>query len=204
MIRTREDREKAARAFLNQEKRAPRNTVSGTGSTTGATSHVRQFLEAFIRTRNIQSIVDVPCGDLWWMKNTNIHGASYTGLDLIPEVVEKAQAIVPSTWEASAFNTLDIVTETPPTADLIICRDLFPYITTGETLQALQNLLAAKPSFLALSSWGADHNGELKPRASGWGWRAVNLTLSPYLDLGEPLASCWEQGKKWLLVFPVA
>ena len=55
---------------------------SGTGSNLEQTKEIIKFLPKFISKNNIQSILDIPCGDFYWMKEINFDKVNYIGGDI--------------------------------------------------------------------------------------------------------------------------
>ena len=60
----------------------------------------------------------------------NIH---YTGLDIVAELVEKLSRDYPG----RRFQCLDLVTQVPPRADLIFCRDCLVHLPLAEIQSAI-------------------------------------------------------------------
>ena len=65
--------------------------VSGPGSLPGSvqTKNIIDNLDLFIKKNNIQSMLDMPCGDFSWMqdlikKNNSIN---YTGYDIVEDII---------------------------------------------------------------------------------------------------------------------
>lgn len=209
IVRDKESRLAAARAFLAQERgQKVRRTVSGTGSTVKATRRLREWLSAFLAVQNrrglVKKVVDCPCGDGGWMSQVEFPpGLTYVGLDLVPEVVDLARENNQD-HRHRGFEILDLVTQVPPTGDLFICRDLFQHLTLGEVLQALDNIWKSQPVMVGLTHWAHSHpNQDLIPRKDGWGFRPLNLAQAPFYEiLGTPFARIPEQGKRSFVVFP--
>src|SRR5688572_27037131 len=59
-------------------------TPCGYGSTLEATAAQRRWIPHLIDRYGLASIVDVGAGDLNWIKHTDLRGAHYTPLDLVP------------------------------------------------------------------------------------------------------------------------
>ena len=77
----------------NKYKKINKNNllVSGPGSIPGSlqTKNIIDNLDSFIKKYNIQSILDMPCGDFSWMqdlikKNNSI---IYTGYDIVEDII---------------------------------------------------------------------------------------------------------------------
>ena len=63
---------------------------SGDGSSFEKTKNVTKYLDLIIKTYNIQKILDVPCGDFYWMKNfLKNENIKYQGGDIVEELVEE-------------------------------------------------------------------------------------------------------------------
>src|SRR5574341_1448243 len=82
-------------------------TPCGYGSTLEATEAQRRWIPTLISRYAIRTIVDVGAGDLNWIRHTDLRGAQYTPLDLVPRRPE-----------VKAF---DLVRQVPPQADLLMC-----------------------------------------------------------------------------------
>lgn len=68
--------------------------LSGPGSALKNTTHIIEALDEFVRTRRIQSVVDLGCGDLTWMQNTAFFSQNrvrYTGIDIVRSVIQDHQ-----------------------------------------------------------------------------------------------------------------
>lgn len=63
-------------------------SVSGYGSVSLATENIIKELSIFIDTNNINSILDIPCGDFSWMKEIEMDQINYLGADIIEDLVE--------------------------------------------------------------------------------------------------------------------
>ena len=61
------------------------DSASGPGSSLRRTRNIRQQLPALIGQLQINSILDVPCGDFHWMRHVNLDGISYCGVDIVRE-----------------------------------------------------------------------------------------------------------------------
>ena len=86
-----------------------------------ATEDVRRELPKLIRSYNIKTMVDAPCGDWNWMSSTDLRLEKYTGVDIVPELITDNTAKYGS--HKTEFVAWNIVTDRLPSADLILCRD---------------------------------------------------------------------------------
>jgi len=73
--------------------------TSGTGSTMAITREYRAYIENFIRTHRVTSVVDAGCGDWGFSSAIDWGGASYLGIDIASDVIDDVRA---STSEATS------------------------------------------------------------------------------------------------------
>ena len=62
--------------------------VSGSGSTLEITRDYRAYLEEFIKTHGVKSVVDAGCGDWGFSSSIDWNGASYLGVDIASDVID--------------------------------------------------------------------------------------------------------------------
>lgn len=157
-------------------------SVSGPGSTLESTIEIRKVLPKLIDKYNINSIADVPCGDLNWMKEVDLKNVNYSGFDIVPNIVEKNRM----TFSEMQFQVFDAVEEILPETDLIICRDLLIHLTNEQSRKVLANFKKSGSKFLLCSTYTSiDFNKEISIPKFGVGFRPLNLSLYPF-NLGTP------------------
>jgi hypothetical protein len=109
-------------------------TPCGYGSTAAATKAQRHWIPRLIEKYAIRSIVDVGAGDLNWIRGTDLKGAKYTALDLVPRLPE--------------VKRFDLVQEVPPAADLLMCLWVLNHLPFDASRKALANLKASGSKYL--------------------------------------------------------
>ena len=112
---------------------------SGLGSRGPASEQYCEFVIKFIRDHNVQSIVDLGCGD-FVVGRRIMEGSSivYTGIDVVPELIEHHKT---SAHDARAtFQCLDIATDPLPSADLYLVRQVLQHLSNEEIAKVLVNL----------------------------------------------------------------
>src|SRR5437764_15473788 len=60
---------------------------SGPGSDLLQTKEIRLEFPKLFREFQISSILDIPCGDFYWLKEINMDSLSYTGADIVDEII---------------------------------------------------------------------------------------------------------------------
>lgn len=167
-------------------------TVSGFGSTLEVTQKIQNELIDFISANSIKSIVDVPCGDFYWMNkmmsHPNMSGISYIGADIVDDMIKENIKI--HARDGVSFLHADITSSPLPSADMIICRELFIHLTNHQITQAITNLSKVEATYFAMSS--SFINLTNVDNATG-GVRIVNLMLPPF-SLPQPATVIWEDG----------
>jgi SAM-dependent methyltransferase len=109
---------------------------SGAGSNIEATSAYRAVLQAVLGASEVATVVDAGCGDWQFSRLVDWSGIRYTGVDIVPEVVAANAAAFGR--DGIGFVAADVRTETLPTADLLICKDVLQHWD----LDSIQGFLA--------------------------------------------------------------
>ena len=64
------------------------DSVSGGGSNLEETKTIREKLPVLLRNYSVSSILDIACGDFYWMDKVKLEKIEYIGADIVPELVE--------------------------------------------------------------------------------------------------------------------
>ena len=154
-------------------------TDSGDGSTLESTQSVRDALPAIIRELNIESILDIPCGDFHWMSRVDIGNASLVAADIVPELVEENRRRHPEV----DFRILDACSPPLPQMDMIFCRDCLVHLSLKDALAALENFRRSGARYLMATTFP---NARVNRETIQGAWRPLNLRKPPF-DLDAPL-----------------
>jgi len=114
---------------------------SGPGSDEASTRSYREVLNAVLRDRNVRSVVDLGCGDWASTRLIDWNGASYLGIDIVPEVVAANQERYGA--PGVAFRVGDFVRDPVPAADLLVSKEALQHLPTAD----VHAVLARLPSF---------------------------------------------------------
>lgn len=152
-----------------------RESVSGTGSGSDATTRIRRELPAVFQRYGVRSVLDAPCGDLFWMKELLGTLDRYVGVDIVPELIERNTAMYGSS--SVSFICADIAADPLPTADLILCRDCFIHLPTRMIRAALRNFRLTGARYLLLTS---DRTVEPYRDIPIGSFRPVDFTRPPF------------------------
>ncbi|MBN2487003.1 MAG: hypothetical protein JXB34_13590 [Bacteroidales bacterium] len=153
---------------------------SGKGSEIANTENVRAFLPEIVKTYSLKSLLDIPCGDFNWMKEVVSNFQTYTGGDIVDELILKNNDKYSN--ERIKFNKIDIVNDPIPPADLLLCRDLFIHLSFKDIRKVIDKVKKSNVKYLLASTYKIMSNKDIKTGL----FRPVNLCLDP-INLPEPL-----------------
>lgn len=163
-----------------------RESRSGAGSNAQETEHLVVQLERLLDRLRINTVLDVPCGDLHWMRNVKFDGL-YIGGDIVSDIVRRNQALY--ACEQRKFIKLDLTKDALPDADLILSRDCLVHLPNDRVLRALRNIARSRCRYALLTSF-SDRRDNVD--ISTGAWRPLNLCAPPF-SLPPPLETIQEQ-----------
>lgn len=159
---------------------------SGTGSGLAATEKIRLGLMDTIDRLGVQTMIDAPCGDYYWLSQLNLAERLqwYKGYDIVPQVIAANNKLWAS--KTVSFETADVAKRTLPAADLILCRHLLIHLSFSDCMRVLRRFKGSGSRYLLITNQPqAERNEEIL--ATG-GYRPVNLLLPPF-NLPQPILS---------------
>jgi len=150
--------------------------TSGTGSTLEITREYRAYVEGFIRTHAIKSVVDAGCGDWGFSSAINWGEASYLGVDIASDVIDAVRK-----KHANAKITFQVgdITEELPAADLLISKDVLQHLSNELVDKFIKNnLRQGKYKWVILTNdrTGPRQNLDIQPGAH----RPIDLAAPPF------------------------
>ncbi|MDD2768300.1 MAG: class I SAM-dependent methyltransferase [Methylococcus sp.] len=112
--------------------------VSGSGSIGKPADIYVKFVCQFIRDNNVNSVVDLGCGDFRIGKEIARETSRYIGIDVVRELVKYNEARYSS--EKIAFKCLDITADDLPPGDLCLLRQVLQHLSNTEISLVLNKL----------------------------------------------------------------
>lgn len=149
-------------------------TECGKGSRVAETVIIRNWLPSIVEKYDIYSIADIGCGDQNWIHMVDWpYEIEYKGYDVKPRNEE--------------VHRLDIVEQTPPSADLMLCIYVLNHLSPKQMRRALFNLQASGAPYLLTSYCTFDkipltllehiHHKDTGRHTWNYGLWALNLDL---------------------------
>jgi SAM-dependent methyltransferase len=146
---------------------------SGSGSSPANTRAYRAFLARFLRDNRIRSVLDIGCGDWQFSRLMDWTGIAYTGLDVVPAVLEH-------NWTryrkpGIRFECGDVLDGWHlPAADLVLVKDLLQH-WPDTAIRELGVRLAGRRALLTYDLADGPH----RDIAAG-DYRPLDLTAPPF------------------------
>jgi hypothetical protein len=160
-------------------------SVSGLGSEERATARLSQEIGPMLRSLgDVKRLLDAPCGDAGWIARADLGTVSYTGVDIVPELIHSLRRERAGFGE---FLVADITRDALPSADAILCRDCLVHLSFDNIALVLKRFKATGAQWLITTTFTRwEHNADCEDGD----WRALNLEHHPF---------CWST-PEYLLV----
>ncbi len=156
-------------------------SISGPGSrlNSGPVVETLAVLKMICNDYNITSLNDIPCGDLNWIVKflQEMPNIAYTGFDIVGPLIERNRQAVPTI----DCRFLDITSQVPPRADLVLCKDLIIHLDDADIDRTLGNIKASGSEYLLLSNnFGMPNNDLLENIHGDSACRYVDILAPPF------------------------
>jgi hypothetical protein len=148
---------------------------SGQGASPSQTDQLRRTLPVLLSRLGVDTLLDLPCGDYSWMKLVDLPAVSYTGADLLGEVIQPLQTAY--TDSQHRFLVLDLTRDPLPRADLLFCRDCLVHLSFADIQRALNNAVRSGIPYLMTTTFP---ECEVNEDIVTGDWRPLNLERSPF------------------------
>lgn len=164
---------------------------SGPGSRLENIRNYHDYLQDFLRERHIQSIVDCGCGDWQSTRYLDLTGITYTGVDIVPAVIEanqKAHGTADVRFVCGNFSEMDL-----PPADLAICKDALQHLPNASVTGFLRQMHKFR-YVLITNDLGDNAQRDATLLANPYHFARLDITRAPFLVQAERV--CEMQGGK--------
>lgn len=127
---------------------------SGPGSGPTATAKVAPAIEAIVDELGVRSVLDVACGDGYWMPDL----PGYLGIDVAPDAIRRARRRHPE----RRYRVADVRTASLPAFDLVIVRDVIQHHSLVDGAAILAAILRTGSSWLLASTYVGGENVDIE------------------------------------------
>ena len=149
-------------------------TLSGAGSTFAETEVIRAELPPLLRTLEVRSMLDIPCGDFNWMREMEL-SVKYIGADIVVPLIKKNRRSFASPHRE--FLVADVIRDKLPEVDLVLCRDCLVHLSNEDAIKAVRNIKRSGAKHLLVTTYPVrKENVDILTGE----WRALNLELPPF------------------------
>jgi len=139
------------------------------------TKTLREELPQLLKKLQVKSLLDIPCGDFWWLSSVDLGFVDYTGLDIVEHVIQND--IKQYANEKRRFLKFDILNDVLTKADVVCCKDLFIHLPLEDCLKSIKNIKKSGTKyFLADTHPSVKENKDIHTGM----WRPLNMNLSPF------------------------
>jgi len=144
-------------------------SLSGPGSGKAATYALARELPALVERLGITSVLDVACGDGYWMPDL----PGYLGIDASPEAINLAKRRHPGR-RYGVMEGADLTDAWH--ADLVICRDAIQHLSLYHGSMLVNAIRSVNARFLLLSTYPGRVNRDI----STGDYYEPDLTVEPF------------------------
>ena len=160
---------------------------SGSGSNLEQTEIIRKELPDLVAELKIQSMLDIPCGDFFWLKEVDLDSIQYTGVDIVDDIISSNNKKYAK--QNRNFIKLNILEDVLPKVDLFLCRDLLVHFSFDDIKKAVNNIKKSGSKYLLTTSFpNLKQNNDI---ITG-DWRKLNLQIPP-ISFPNPIKQILEK-----------
>ncbi|MEX2490078.1 MAG: class I SAM-dependent methyltransferase, partial [Pseudomonadales bacterium] len=124
---------------------------SGKGSNLDKTERIRSELPQLLEEIQVRSLLDIPCGDYFWMKEVTLPVESYIGADIVAELIE--ENVRNYSNDQRSFQKLNLLEDPLPQVDAIFCRDCLVHFSYADIARAIDNVKASGATWLLTTNF---------------------------------------------------
>jgi hypothetical protein len=168
---------------------------SGAGSSLIQTAVIRAEIPRWLAELRVKTLLDIPCGDHYWMSTINLPVEQYIGADIVPDLISRNAAKYGG--HGKNFVICDLTKDRLPRVDCILCRDCLDHLSISHMFKALRNIQRSGSTYFITTV----HTDRTRNEDIECGdWRPTNLMHPPF-NFPSPLKllneQCTEKGGLW-------
>lgn len=189
--------------IYHSNKWGDKDSRSGKGSNLQRTTEIRAQLPKILQSLGAESMLDIPCGDFYWMKEISLPLQTYIGADIVKPLIEENNRLYSTA--SRQFLQLDLLQDALPKSDVIFCRECLVHLSFEDIFKAIENIKSSGSGYLMVTQFPSHKRN--KNIATGK-HRSLNMTLKPFnwpqasIELLEQYAG-HRRGNKCLSVWKI-
>jgi hypothetical protein len=161
--------------FYTEHRWGSEESVSGPGSSLTRTAKLRRELPDLLQEIGARTLLDAPCGDFNWMKDTLLGVEQYIGADIVPDLIARNRELYGN--NDRLFVLLDLTRDKLPRVDVILCRDCFIHFSYRHVAAGIKNFKRSGSTYLLTNSYPAWQQNE---NIRTGDFRPLNMMLPPF------------------------
>jgi tetratricopeptide (TPR) repeat protein/2-polyprenyl-3-methyl-5-hydroxy-6-metoxy-1,4-benzoquinol methylase len=151
---------------------------SGGGSSPAHMGPYVHFVEHFIHLNQLRSVTDIGCGDWVFSRFLNFGRATYTGYDVVPQLIARNRLLY--SREGIRFETMPGDLSSLPGGDLVLIKDVLQHLPIATVQEMLARILPKFRFALITNSYRKHGATPLNGEISTGGFRPLDLTAKPF------------------------
>jgi hypothetical protein len=152
-----------------------KDSISGPGSNFKQTGFIITEIPKILGELKTKILLDIPCGDFFWMQNVDLKDIEYIGGDIVKELISINNEKFGN--KNMKFCHLDLLNDPLPHADVLLCRDCLVHLSYKDIFIALRNIKKGPITFLLTTTFT---NRKINNNIRTGQWRPLNLNLAPF------------------------
>jgi len=170
---------------------------SGEGSDFVQTEVIRRELPKIIKEYSVKTFLDAPCGDWFWMQETDLGVDQYIGVDIVESMIEQHNKEFGSA--DIIFLCLNLATDPLPEADMIFSRDCLVHLNFEDALNMIINFKRSGAKYLLATTFDERKKNNDLIGVDNF-WRPLNMCLAPF-NFPQPILfvneGCTEEAEQY-------
>jgi hypothetical protein len=150
------------------------DSVSGIGSDAVQTKVIVERIPSLLAEIGAGSVLDIPCGDFFWMQGVDLAGVTYVGADIVQDIVDANMRRYAK--PGVEFRRLDLTSDELPRAELVLVRDCLVHLSYEDIWRAIRNIRASGARYLLATTFPHRSNTNIPTGR----WRPLNLQAPPF------------------------
>lgn len=151
-------------------------SISGSGSDNEQTKKIINEVGELLDKIQINSVLDIPCGDFKWMQKVDLSGINYLGMDIVKGIIVENNNKYSRDGNI-VFVEKDLISDSLPKMDIIIIRDCFVHLCFEDICHSLVNVKSSESKYLLTTTF--TNHPRNQDIITGY-WRPLNLQQPPF------------------------